>query len=634
MGKKRVMVPAKELELSTVKYEKETIQAPHLTGSILKLFVRIIEIPIIGSLIISFMKKENNMVEMLQNTEIPEKPMFKPEFPPQVRNLADCLCDIKPEAEPSVVIVDEEGKPTDRVESALKCLPHYDPASCWSGDTLPSFRYWKIRDFAYAYLSKLVTPSKIAEQIITLVEGCKYHKAPTPLLISFDAEDIRKQAAASTQRFKEGNPLSILDGIFMAIKDDIDCCPHPTKGASTWMHEVRSVEKDAVSVSRLRSCGVIFIGKANMHEFGMGTTGNNPNYGTTRNPYAHERYTGGSSSGPAAIVASGLCSAALGTDGGGSIRIPSSLCGVVGLKTTYGRTNMGGTKFIVFAMIYLRRSLCGSGTVEIAGPIASTVEDVILVYAAILGSSPEDRISLKPSPPCLPILSSLENVNILGSLQLGKYTEWFNDVHSTDISDVCEDVLNLLSKSHGCKTIEIVIPELHEMRIAHLVSIGSESLCSLNPDIEDGKGVKLNCDTRTCMALFRTFTASDYVAAQCLRRRIMHYHMEIFKKVDVIVTPTTGMTAPKIPPSALETGESNMQVSGYLMRFILAANLLGLPAITVPVGYDKQGLPIGLQLIGRPWGEATILRLASVIEELCAESRRKPASFHDLLKTK
>ncbi|MBA0833534.1 hypothetical protein Goarm_005969, partial [Gossypium armourianum] len=420
-----------------------------------------------------------------------------------VRNLADCLCDIKPEAEPSVVIVDEEGKPTDRVESALKCLPHYDPASCWSGDTLPSFRYWKIRDFAYAYRSKLVTPSKIAEQIITLVEGCKYHKAPTPLLISFDAEDIRKQAAASTQRFKEGNPLSILDGIFMAIKDDIDCYPHPTKGASTWMHEVRSVEKDAVSVSRLRSCGVILIGKANMHEFGMGTTGNNPNYGTTRNPYAHERYTGGSSSGPAAIVASGLCSAALGTDGGGSIRIPSSLCGVVGLKTTYGRTNMGG-------------SLCGSGTVEIAGPIASTVEDVILVYAAILGSSPEDRISLKLSPPCLPILSSPENVNILGSLQLGKYTEWFNDVHSTDISDVCEDVLNLLSKSHGCKTIEIVIPELHEMRIAHLVSIGSESLRSLNPDIEDGKGVKLNFDTRTCMALFRTFTASDYVAAQCL----------------------------------------------------------------------------------------------------------------------
>ncbi|TYI99934.1 hypothetical protein E1A91_A13G052500v1 [Gossypium mustelinum] len=608
MGKKRVMVPAKDLDLSTVKYEHEVIKAPHLTGSMLKLFVRMVEAPVLGSLIMSFLKKQNKMVEMLQNTVIPEAPMFKPEFPPQ-------------DAEPSVVIVDEERKPEDRVELALKCLPHYDPASCWSGDSLPSFRYWKIRDYAYAYRSKLVTPSMVAEKIISIIEDCNYHKPPTPLLISFDAEDIRKQAAASTQRFEEGNPLSILDGIFMAIKDDIDCYPHPSKGATTWMHEVRSVEKDAVCVSRLRSCGVILVGKANMHELGMGTTGNNPNYGTTRNPHALERYTGGSSSGPAAIVASGLCSAALGTDGGGSVRIPSSLCGVVGLKTTYGRTSMEG-------------SICDAGTVEIIGPIASTVEDVILVYAAILGSSPEDRISLRPPPPCFPDLSSLENANTLGSLRLGKYTEWFNDVHSTDISDVCEDVLKLLSKSHGCETIEIVIPELHEMRTAHVVSIGSETQCSLNPDCEDGKGVKLTYDTRISMALFRSFTASDYVAAQCLRRRIMHHHMEIFKKVDVIVTPTTGMTAPKIPSSALKDGETDMQVTAYLMRFIIAGNLLGLPAITVPVGYDKQGLPIGLQLIGHPWGEATILHLASAVEELCAKSRKKPASFYDILNIK
>ncbi|XVF44907.1 hypothetical protein PTKIN_Ptkin02bG0160900 [Pterospermum kingtungense] len=491
MGKKRVMVPAEKLDLSTVKYEHEDVQAPHLTGLIFKLFVRIVETPVIGSLIISSLKKQNKVVEMLQNTDIPEAPMFKPEFPPQ-------------EAEPSCVIVDDQGKPEDRVESALKCLPHYDPASCWSGDSLPSFRYWKIRDYAHAYRSKLVTPSMVAEQFISVIEGCNYHKPPTPLLVSFDPEDIRKQAADSTQRFEEGNPLSILDGIFMAIKDDIDCYPHPTKGATTWMHKVRTVEKDGVCVANLRSCGVVLIGKANMHELGMGTTGNNPNYGTTRNPHAPERYTGGSSSGPAALVASGLCSAALGTDGGGSVRIPSSLCGVVGLKTTYGRTSMEG-------------SLCGSGTVEIIGPIASTVEDAMLVYAAILGSSREDRISLKPSPPCLPVLSSLENANILGSLRLGKYTEWFNDVHSTDILDVCENVLSLLSKSHGCETIEIVIPELHEMRTAHVVSIGSETLRSLNPDIEDGKGAKLTYDTRTSMALFRSFTASDYVAAQCLR---------------------------------------------------------------------------------------------------------------------
>ncbi|KAL6218390.1 hypothetical protein ACLB2K_011604 [Fragaria x ananassa] len=608
MAKKRVMVAAENIDASAVKYDREEIKAPHLTGFSLKLFVWIVEAPILGSLITSVLKKQNKMTQLLRNTYIPEAPMFKPEFPPQ-------------EPDTGVVVVDEDGKPEDRVEVAFKCLPNYDPATSFNGDASLSFRYWKIRDYAYAYRSKIATPSMVAEHIISALEEFSNKTPPQPLLLSFDAEELRNQAAASTKRFEEGNPISILDGIFVAIKDDIDCYPHPSKGGTTWMHEVRTVSKDAACVSKLRSCGVIFIGKANMHEMGMGTTGNNPNYGTTRNPHALDRYTGGSSSGPAAIVASGLCSAALGTDGGGSVRIPSSLCGVVGLKTTYGRTDISG-------------ALCDAGTVEIIGPIASTVEDVVLVYSAILGASLADRISLRPSPPSVPDLSLYESLNVLGSLRLGKYTAWFNDVHSTDISDKCEDVLSLLSKNHGCEIAEIVIPELHEMRTAHLVSIGSECVSSLSPDCEDGNGVRLTYDTRTSMALFRSFSASDYVTAQCIRRRIMYHHMEIFKKVDVIVTPTTGMTAPKIPPSALKDGETDMQVTGDLMRFIIAANLLGLPAISVPVGYDKHGLPIGLQLIGRPWGEASILRLASAVEELCMKSKKRPASYFDVLKSK
>ncbi|KAJ4843118.1 hypothetical protein Tsubulata_002902 [Turnera subulata] len=604
MGKRHDMVPAEDVDFSSVKYEVEVVKAPHLTGLAFKLFVKILETPLVGPLIMSNLKKQNGMTQLLRNSVIPEGPMFKPQYLPQ-------------EPEPCVVVVDEDGKPEDRVEVALNCLPQYDPAS-YNSDLASSFRYWKIRDYAHAYRSKLVTPSLVAEHVISAIKEFGKKQPPMPLLITFDEEEVRKQAAASAQRFEQGNPISILDGIFMAIKDDIDCYPHPSKGGTTWMHEVRPVEEDGASVSRLRSCGVILVGKANMHELGMGTTGNNPNYGTTRNPHAVERYTGGSSSGPAAIVASGICSAALGTDGGGSVRIPSSLCGVVGLKTTHGRTSMEG-------------SLC-DGTVEIIGPIASSVEDIMLVYAAILGSSPTDRISLNPSPPCLPNLASFESTNVLGSLRLGKYTEWFNDVHSTDVSDKCEDILNLLSKSHGCEIVEIVIPELQAVQSAHVVAIGSEALCSLSPYIEEGKGARLTYDTRTSVALFKSFSAADYVAAQCLRRRLMYFHMEIFKKVDVIVTPTTGMTAPIIPPNALKHGETDMQVTAYLMRFVTTANLLGFPAISVPVGYDKQGLPIGLQIIGRPWGEATILRLASAVEELCAKSRKQPASYYDVLK--
>ncbi|KAI3752965.1 hypothetical protein L2E82_25008 [Cichorium intybus] len=635
MGKKRIMLAATEVDLTKVKYDpgeiegssrfstivinfyyrsrKQTgfyflyivgfvhfVAAPDVTGLYLWIFVKLLETPLIGPAILSYLKKQNKIQAMLRETVIPEPPMFRPEFPPQ-------------EQEPGVVSLEEDRRSEDRVDSAIKCLPHYDPPS----DFTTSFRYWKIRDYAYLYRSKITTPSIVAEHVISAIQEFTNKKPPTPLLISFDAMDVRKQAEASTQRFCEGTPLSVLDGIFMAIKDDIDCYPYPSKGGTTWLHEVRTVEKDAVSVSRLRSCGVIFVGKANMHEVGQGTTGNNSNYGTARNPHDLERYTGGSSSGPAAIVACGICSAALGTDAGGSIRIPSSLCGVVGLKTTYARIDIEG-------------ALCG-GTNEIVGPIASSVEDVMLVYAAIVGASPIDKTSLRPSLPCLPNLSSSENSSILGSMRLGKYTEWFNDVFSPDISTKCEDALNLLSETHGCKVVEVMIPELHQIRTSHLVSFGSESLASITPHCQNRNYKKLTLDTRTNFALYGSFTASDYVAAQRLRRRLMYYHMEIFKMVDVIVTPTTGMTAPIIRPKSIKFGETHMKVTGNLMRFVISGNLLGLPAISVPVGYDKQGLPIGLQIMGRPWGEATILRLAMAFEGLRTESK-KPVSYFNVLK--
>jgi len=191
-------------------------------------------------------------------------------------------------------------------------------------------------------------------------------------------------------------------------------------------------------------------------------------------------------------------------------------------------------------------------------------------------------------------------------------------------------MLSLLTRSFGIETRDIVLPELEEMRVGHIVSIGSETLSHVYPNFKQGRRMEMSYDVRVNMALFESFSAAQYVAAQSLRRRIMHYHMEAFKLVDIIVTPTTGMTAPKIPPSSLKIGETDLQTSGYLMRFVLAPNFIGLPAISVPVGYDKDGLPIGLQLIGRPWAEATLLRLASAIEEL-AQCQKKPAVFYDVL---
>lgn len=601
------MVPVEEVDLSNVQYRQEKIDAPHLTGNFLKLCVWIVESRLLGRSVLSILKSKNKVTQILQHTRIPEAPMFFPEFPPQ-------------DPENAVNCVDEYTLPTLRVASALECLPAYNSSAHWGSDSRKSFLYWTIRDYAHAYRCGWTTPSDVAEYIISAVEKSLNDKPAMMLFISFNADEVRKQAAASTTRFQEGKPLSILDGIFIPIKDDIDCYPYPTRGGTVWFHKMREVKKDAVSVSRLRSCGVILVGKANMHELGMGVTGNNPHHGTVRNPHSTECYPGGSSSGPAAIVASGLCPASVGTDGGGSVRIPAALCGVVGLKTTYGRTDMKG-------------SLCEGGTVESVTPLAATVEDAMLVYAAMSGSSPTDLTRLRPMPPCYPKLGTTDNLNVLGSIKLGKYANWFNDVYSDEISETCERMLSLLTRSFGIETREIVLPELEEMRVAHVVSIGSEALSHVYPSFNQGRRMEMSYDVRVNMALFESFSAANYVSAQSLRRRIMHYHMEAFKLVDIIVTPTTGMTAPKIPPSSLKIGETDLQTSGYLMRFVIAPNLIGLPAISVPVGYDKDGLPIGLQLIGQPWAEATLLRLASAIEEL-APSQKRPAVFYDVLEGK
>lgn len=594
-----------EVKIDAVKYQPHKIEAPHLTGYGLKLSTWVLESYLAGSWIISTMLRENKYTEKLSQTIIPDAPMFTPQFPAQ-------------DLEAAVKVIEEMSSPATRVELALECL---SPSTEQRPDV--PFQYWRIRDYAHAYRNGSATPLDVANRLITAIEDSQNREPPMSLFISFDVQDVQKQAAESTHRFSEGNPLSILDGIFMAVKDEVDCLPYGSRGGTTWFHKVREVKKDAICVARLRECGVIFVGKTNQHELGSGTTGNNPHYGTARNPHDPKRYTGGSSAGSAALVACGLCPAALGTDGGGSVRIPSALCGIVGLKTTHGRTSTEGVLELGW-------------TVEVVTPMAGTVEDLLLVYAAMLGSRPNDVTVSKPNLPSFPIMEGSSHdtdvAKVIGSVTLGMYTEWFNDISSSEVLEACEEVLQLLAGKYGTKMKEITLPELEEMRIGHVVTIGSEIASATNIHYTAGRRKDISYEIRSTLALMRSFSSRDYVAAQRLRRRAMFYHMEALKSVDVIVTPTTPMTAPVIPKSALKIGESNLVLGGNLMRFVVAPNFLGLPAITVPVGFDKDGLPIGLQLIGRPWAEATLIRLAAAIEGLCASKSKKPTVFYDLLK--
>ncbi|XP_024518242.1 fatty acid amide hydrolase [Selaginella moellendorffii] len=600
MGVKKSMLPVEEVLKGAIEYVPLRVGAPRSSGMPLRIFAWVVESQLIGKVVLAYFMRLNRLPQMLCDTAIPDSPMFLPEYPDDTIG------------EPATKVLASDLGAISRVDAAIECLPSYISRSQRLGDGYP-FKFWCIRDYAGAYRSGRTTPMEVAERFIQAVEDSERLSPPMAYMISFDASDIRKQAAASAERFASGSPLSMLDGVLIVVKDDIDCLPHESRGGTQWLHKYREVKTDAACVARLRECGVIFAGKTNMHELGMGTTGNNPYSGTARNPYDTTRYAGGSSSGSAAVVASGLCPASLGTDAGGSIRIPSGLCGLVGLKCTFGRITLSGLVPVGW-------------TLEAVGPIAANVEDALIVYSAMIGSGPSDVVYSKPPPPCLPLF----NHTSFQQLKLGIYTDWFTDVSPPEVATICRMAVDRFCERYSSRINEIAIPELEELRNGHLVTTGSEICTCLNSIYKYGR--KSTChETRVIIALFKQFQSSLYVSAQRLRRRLMFYHMEIFRTVDVIVTPTTGVTAPFIPADAISTGETDLATHADLMRFIVSANFLGLPAVSVPVGHDKQGLPVGLQLIGKPWQEATLLRIAFAIEELCAKARRKPAVFYDML---
>ncbi|XWS44635.1 hypothetical protein CRYUN_Cryun15aG0065100 [Craigia yunnanensis] len=507
--------------------------------------------------IVNFLLSMPSLEQLITNASLEEPPMFVPLHP---------FIDLK---EQEVKQIDSDASPSERVQQAIKCLPVTLKKSL--DDLKPScFRRWTIADYSRAYSSGEITPRRVAEQFIDAVRESSSPPLPMSFFINYDAEDILRQATESTLRYERGDPISALDGVPIAIKDEIDCSPYPTTGGTKWLHKVRPCTGDACCVMRLRSCGAIIVGKTNMHELGTGLSGINPHYGTARNPYDPNKIAGGSSSGSAAVVSAGLCPVALGVDGGGSVRMPASLCGVVGFKPTFGCIPHSGV-------------LPLNWTVGMVGIVAGTIEDAFIVYAAISGQLPSHEPTTLPDtfqPKVhFPLLNS---TNSISNIKLAKYGEWFNDC-SNEIRICCSNALNLLCEHYKWKTVEVTIPEIEAMRRAHYVTIGSECITSLSSHLEKLDFAELGWDTRAVLKIYGAFHCKDYIKAQKMRNRHMQIHNNIFAKADVIVAPTTGLTAYSVLDDVLKTGELDIVNGVALIRYQIAGNFLGLPAVTVPV---------------------------------------------------
>ena len=463
-------------------------------------------------------------------------------------------------------------------------------------------------DFRHAYREGSATPIEVAERVLSSVRDQEALDPPMRIVIAQNSEDLQRQAEESSKRYRSGKPLSPLDGVPVAVKDELDQIPFPTKVGTRFLGTEPALA-DASVVARLRAAGALLIGKVNMHELGLGVTGLNPHNGSARNPYAPLRATGGSSSGSAAAVASGLCPIAVGADGGGSIRIPASLCGVVGLKPTFGRVSEHGAAPLCWSLAHV-------------GPLAASVADCALSYAVMAGVDPLDpNTGHQPAP----TVHGWDEPGLKG-VRLGIYPAWFEDAE-TDVVASCREVLATL-EGEGAEVVELEIPDLGLLRTVHLVTIISEMATSQLPHYRDHRK-QYGADTRLNLALARRLRNTDYVHAQRHRVRLKAHFAAALDRVDAIITPATGRTAPVLPPSALKTGESNLELTDQIMRFAPAANLTGLPAISFPAGYDGEGLPIGIQAMGRAWGEHLLLRIAAVTER--AVVRKAPVVHQRLL---
>lgn len=442
--------------------------------------------------------------------------------------------------------------------------------------------------FAAAYAAG-ASPVDVASRIETAVK--RFASEGMGFFIQRHPEELAKDAEASASRHKAGKALSVLDGVPVVIKDEIDVKGFATTLGTSWRNGV--ADADSAIMARLRAAGALLVGKANMNEIGINPLGTNPHHGVARNPWNKTRNTGGSSSASAATVAAGLAPISIGADGGGSIRIPASLCGVVGLKATHGRVPETGIP-----------PLCW--TPGHAGPLGKTVADVAAAYAIIAGADPHDTMSVRQPPPSL---ADFDNADLKG-VRIGVCTPYFDDADA-DVVKRSREALRTLTE-RGAVVKELPPPDLNRILWSHAIIILSE-MASAMRDSGTPRD-RFAYDSRTNLALGNRFSAMDYVHALRHRFGIAEETAAQLREVDVIASPTTASTAPPIPEDALPAGDSNLPVVDALMRFIRIGNLTGYPAISVPCGLDAQGLPVGFHLLARPWEEHLLLRLARVVE--------------------
>ena len=394
------------------------------------------------------------------------------------------------------------------------------------------------------------------------------------------------------------NGSGLLYGIPLAVKDLYDTKGIRTTAGSRFFAD-HIPQEDAFVIQKVKKAGAQIIGKTNTHEVALGVTTNNPHFGACRNPWDITRTPGGSSGGSAVAVATGMALAGLGTDTGGSIRIPAALCGVVGFKPTFGRVSLRGI-------------LPLSWNLDHAGPITRKVEDAALMLQAIGGYDELDPASMKtlPGDYSSHIKDSMKDRKI--ALAIGNFIEEAD----SEILEAVHLAVRILAEQ-GAIITEVNVDFLKEAALANSLMTQADGAAFHRERLQEHPDW-FGADVRQRLETGRAFTSSEYITARHTQTKVKRQCELLFDEYDVLILPTTPIAAP------LLEGENAIERARQLTRFTAPFNLTGLPALTVPCGFTKAGLPIGLQIISRAWNEAGALRAGYAYQQVTEWHLQKP----------
>jgi aspartyl-tRNA(Asn)/glutamyl-tRNA(Gln) amidotransferase subunit A len=427
--------------------------------------------------------------------------------------------------------------------------------------------------------------------------------------ITVCADSALESARAAEADLMAGRVVGRLHGVPWAAKDLYSTRGVRTTGGSKILADSVPSE-DATVVARLARAGTILLGKLNMHEFAYGPEGLNAHYGDVRNPWSADahRITGGSSSGSGAAVAAGLAPGSLGSDTGGSIRIPASLCGITGLKPSYGRVSRAGVLPLAWSMDHV-------------GPMTRSARDCALMLSVIAGYDPADpTTSVLPVPDYGAALTG----DVKG-LRVGLLRAHFTDPAAADVRAAVEASAKQLERA-GAVVDEVNLTQVIHVATGSAAIVASEALAYHAPWMRS-RPQDYQPDVRERLRLGAFVNGAHYVRAQQIRALVTREVDEALARRDVLLAPATPLVAPVLGEREAALGDGPSDVRAALLRCTRPFNFSGHPACAAPCGFTPGGLPIGLQIVGRPFDEATVLRVVDAYQRMTDwHTRRPPAA--------